>query len=163
MEESLSTRSLMQTMYCCMYPCCEKMYSTKFNLKRHVETTHLNIKRYMCDVCQKLFASKQNLLEHKFIHTGDKPFICKVCGDSFRQASQLSLHKRSHLQELQTSRSEKVRDNGLTTVTQPTECSSKPASLFHAYYVVSSGSTYELPAIKDSIGEIPRLPSVFKT
>jgi hypothetical protein len=46
----------------------------------------------------KKFASKQNLREHSYIHTGEKPFICQVsgCARQFRQASQLCVHKKYH-------------------------------------------------------------------
>jgi uncharacterized Zn-finger protein len=84
------------TLYCCMQPGCVKAYSTKFNLKRHIETYHQKKKRHQCTICNNWFASKQNLIEHVFTHTGDKPFICSICKKAFRQNSQLTLHKRRH-------------------------------------------------------------------
>lgn len=84
------------TLYCCMQPGCLKSYSTKFNLKRHLETYHQKKKKHQCTICYKWFASKQNLIEHVFTHTGDKPFACTICSKAFRQISQLTLHKRKH-------------------------------------------------------------------
>lgn len=52
----------------CPYDDCRKSLSSKFNLQRHIDTCHLRIKRYECSVCFKLFASKQNLQEHTYIH-----------------------------------------------------------------------------------------------
>ena len=52
----------------CPYDDCEKILSSKFNLQRHIDTCHLRIKRFECEVCFKRFASKQNLREHEFIH-----------------------------------------------------------------------------------------------
>jgi uncharacterized Zn-finger protein len=83
-------------LYCCMAPDCEKTYTSKFNLKRHVEIAHYGIKRFECSVCRGLYSSMQNLKEHVNLHYGLKPFTCVHCGETFRQASQLSLHKRSH-------------------------------------------------------------------
>jgi hypothetical protein len=85
----------------CYYHTCGKMFSTKFNLRRHINVSHLDIKAYACEVCLKNFASKQNLKEHFFIHTGEKPFACPVqkCGRRFRQASQLSFHKKLHFRQ----------------------------------------------------------------
>ncbi|CAG9312810.1 unnamed protein product [Blepharisma stoltei] len=53
---------------------------------------------YKCSFCNKILSSKQNLREHVYIHTGEKPYICreKGCGLAFRQGSQLSAHKRIH-------------------------------------------------------------------
>lgn len=85
-----------RTLYCCMIPGCVKAYSTRFNLKRHVETIHQKKKKHQCSECLRWFASKQNLVEHIYTHTGDRPFECTICGQAFRQASQLSLHRRKH-------------------------------------------------------------------
>ena len=84
------------TMYCCMIGDCRRTYSTKFNLKRHVDITHLKQKKYKCELCEKYFVSRQNLKEHIFTHTGAKPYECSYCGEFFRQISQLSLHRRTH-------------------------------------------------------------------
>lgn len=84
------------SLYCCMMNNCNKSYSTKFNLKRHVEIAHLKQKKHKCNFCERFFVSQQNLREHIFIHTGAKPYQCSICGDYFRQISQLSLHKRNH-------------------------------------------------------------------
>lgn len=90
-------------LYCCMAPGCDKVYNTKFNLKRHVNTHHSNCKRFVCNLCKRSFSSNQNLAEHKYLHSGKKPFVCRLCRRRFRQASQLSLHKRWH----------RVEDSGL--------------------------------------------------
>ena len=84
-------------LYCCMAVDCSKAYNTKFNLKRHVDTHHLRVKHFVCEYCRHEFSSKQNMVEHRYLHSGLKPFRCTACPASFRQASQLSLHKRSHL------------------------------------------------------------------
>lgn len=57
----------------CPYHSCTRSLSSKFNLQRHVDTCHLHIKRFECTVCFKLFASKQNLHEHLFIHGEEVP------------------------------------------------------------------------------------------
>ena len=86
-------------LYCCMYPECDSEYTSKFNLKRHVESVHLHIKKYKCTICACLFSSKQSLIEHQHIHSGLMPFKCSACHKYFRQASQLSLHRRIHFLE----------------------------------------------------------------
>ena len=96
MNPSLSAQI---NLYCCMYPECLGEYSTKFNLKRHVESSHMNLKKYQCDVCSSSFSSKQSIKEHLRIHSGVMPYKCTACDKMFRQASQLSLHKRIHIIE----------------------------------------------------------------
>ena len=91
-----SNNGISLTMYCCMYAECGNEYITKFNLKRHVESVHMKIKRFKCSTCGGLYSSKQSLKEHNYIHLGFVPFECKTCKVVFRQASQLSLHKRVH-------------------------------------------------------------------
>lgn len=83
--------------YCCMVNGCDKVYVSKFNLKRHVSVHHLRDVRYDCQLCGKNFVSKQNLREHSYTHTGEKPYKCPSCNEHFRQFSQLSIHKRKHL------------------------------------------------------------------
>ena len=85
-------------MFICYYSECGKTYKTRFNLRRHINSTHLKIKGFTCPECNKPFVSKQNLKEHHYIHTGEKPFPCDEpgCLKRFRQVSQLSYHKRAH-------------------------------------------------------------------
>ena len=61
-----------------------------------MEKVHLKLRKFVCDICDKHFASKQNLKEHRFIHTGQKPYKCDLCGQDFRQYSFLFIHKRHH-------------------------------------------------------------------
>lgn len=85
-----------ERLFCCPVEDCDREYKSKFNLKKHIQTWHLNAISFNCKVCNKKFVSKQNLREHNFIHLNKKPFKCTFCGKKFRQSSQLCLHKRSH-------------------------------------------------------------------
>lgn len=82
---------------------CGKSYSSKYNLRRHIESNHCKNKRFRCRACGKYLSSRQNLQEHMHTHTRVKPYICREihCGKSFRQSSQLSNHKKLH-KELQS-------------------------------------------------------------
>lgn len=97
------------TLYCCMYADCPSSYSTKFNLQRHVESVHMNVKRYQCQLCSAYCSSRQNLREHLYIHKGLMPFKCKTCDLSFRQASQLSIHRRIHIAQGLVPECEKIQ------------------------------------------------------
>jgi len=52
----------------------------------------------MCQNCGKRFSLAQNLKEHKYSHTKERPYTCgiKDCKRSFKHPSELSLHRRSH-------------------------------------------------------------------
>ena len=87
-----------EPMYNCPVQGCDKAYCNKFNLKRHIESSHMGLKRFQCKHCSKFLSSKQNLKEHLYTHTGEKPYRCREAGCvmAFRQGSQLSVHKRIH-------------------------------------------------------------------
>ena len=67
-------------------PAAEFDSSCPFNLK--------------CKFCYKILSSRQNLREHLYIHTGEKPYACTEpgCGEAFRQGSLLSIHKKMHVE-----------------------------------------------------------------
>ena len=48
----------------CNFPNCGKILSSKYNLKRHIESCHNGIRPYECSICYKRFSSKQNKREH---------------------------------------------------------------------------------------------------
>lgn len=54
-------------------------------------------KSFKCQTCCKYFSSKHCLIEHRFIHTGERPYNCQVCQKNFKHASQLSVHKKTHV------------------------------------------------------------------
>lgn len=94
----------------CRHQGCNKEYSTKYNLKRHLETSHGAAKHFLCRICGKGLSSKQNLTEHSFTHTQEKPFTCLFpnCSEVFRQRSQLSTHRKLHEEVQAMSRRNRV-------------------------------------------------------
>jgi KRAB domain-containing zinc finger protein len=49
---------------------CLKLFRNEPNLKRHVDTVHLRVRKYICGTCQKPFSQKSALETHIRIHTG---------------------------------------------------------------------------------------------
>ena len=88
----------MKDFFKCTVSGCSKMYVNKAILKRHFQAFHNTSNKFQCKTCNKSLASRQNLKEHSFIHSGEKPYSCKEsgCGASFRQGTHLSAHKKLH-------------------------------------------------------------------
>eukprot|EP00826_Nyctotherus_ovalis_P027920 TRINITY_DN218_c0_g1_i2.p1 TRINITY_DN218_c0_g1~~TRINITY_DN218_c0_g1_i2.p1 ORF type:complete len:195 (-),score=34.00 TRINITY_DN218_c0_g1_i2:173-757(-) len=81
----------------CTHPGCVGVFNTRFSWKRH-QLVHKEEKEFECLKCGRRFTLIQQLKEHSYSHTKEKPFICGIngCPRSFRHASELSLHRRIH-------------------------------------------------------------------
>ena len=59
---------------------CEKSFSSKQYLNRHIKSVHEGIKDHKCDLCEKSFSTKQYLNTHmKSVHEGIKDHKCELC------------------------------------------------------------------------------------
>ena len=86
----------MRQIHACQHPNCNKTYVNSSILKRHIQAFHNSEKRFQCRTCGKCLASRQNLKEHSYIHTGEKPYKFQEpgCSAAFRQGTHLSAHKK---------------------------------------------------------------------
>ncbi|RVE43145.1 hypothetical protein evm_012224 [Chilo suppressalis] len=99
-------------------PICQKVYSSKSNLQRHIanhkrkiyscefcskpfyeqrlldahKRTHAEV-GYKCDECSKEFKTSANLNQHRRIHMTVKPFSCDLCGKTFAVKANLQKHR----------------------------------------------------------------------
>ena len=84
-------------------PTCQKSYSTKGNLNKHIQT-HYGVKKFECTLCNKKFLYKNHLKEHITTHTGKKreregKHECTTCTKTFAYKNNLEIHIRTHTGE----------------------------------------------------------------
>ncbi|XP_078507852.1 uncharacterized protein LOC144768224 [Lissotriton helveticus] len=77
---------------------CEKSFTHKGNLLQH-QSVHTGEKPYHCTVCSKPFSQKAHLKQHQSVHTGERPYHCTVCSKRFSQKATLVRHQSVHTGE----------------------------------------------------------------
>ena len=78
------------------FPCnrCEKLYTSRPNLSRHIQSAHEGIK-FPCNDCGYKATIRQDLIRHiQSVHEGIK-FPCDLCDYKATQKSYLVTHKRN--------------------------------------------------------------------
>lgn len=77
---------------------CQKKFQKRSNLIDHLRL-HANVKVFSCEFCEKSFVQAGNFKAHLRTHTKEKPYQCSYCSKSYSQSSSLKIHIRSHTQE----------------------------------------------------------------
>ncbi|EFX82132.1 hypothetical protein DAPPUDRAFT_195595 [Daphnia pulex] len=93
-EKHLTTHTGIPAAIRCTQPDCEFTYSNLMQLKEHMLSQHPE-KAYTCDVCKKIFLTKQILTDHKR-HTRETPHECTFCEMRFHSPYLLQIHLRTH-------------------------------------------------------------------
>ncbi|XP_058452076.1 zinc finger protein 724-like isoform X2 [Malaya genurostris] len=77
-------------------------YIQRDELEHEINTSHRkgirrkDDRRHKCEICGKGFINSNHLVQHRRIHTGEKPHKCEDCGRAFAQKSHLTAHMKHH-------------------------------------------------------------------
>ena len=77
---------------------CTKLFNTKDKLIVHM-SQHTGGKQYKCKICINFFSSNSNLTRHGIIHSSEKPYNCKFCIKTFACSGDLKKHSTVHAGE----------------------------------------------------------------
>jgi len=70
-----------------MFVMCNKAYSDKSSLINH-KCIHSGERPYVCDVCNKEFSRQSNLIRQR-LHSGERPYVCDLCNKAYNDKSSL--------------------------------------------------------------------------
>lgn len=79
---------------------CQKKYSSKAILKKHVKVHGSD--EFRCKKCNKGFKSRGDMEKHVRLHYGYRPFSCRLCTNSFGGEAGLKTHMRRFVKILST-------------------------------------------------------------
>lgn len=83
----------------CLYDGCGKKFSSTSNCKKHIESVHVQERKFTCEFCAFSFKRYTALASHlNALHSkeGDFNFECEVCGKRFRRRAGLDMHSTLH-------------------------------------------------------------------
>ncbi|CAB0034717.1 unnamed protein product [Trichogramma brassicae] len=75
---------------------CEKKFGQKSDLVKHQRIVHEGRKDFACGKCERKFGYKSDLLKHqKIVHEGRRDYPCKNCEKKYGQKIDLFRHQRT--------------------------------------------------------------------
>ena len=99
-------------MYCFMFATVDIMEFLVKDVQSQVQQqrSHTKEKPFRCDLCDKQFSVRRNLVVHKRIHKKENPYECDICRRQFACISNLVVHQRIHT-DVTTAKHALVRSN----------------------------------------------------
>ena len=90
---------------------CQKSYSSRQNLKNHINEVHFKIKNHKCNECGKPFSQNKSLKRHmELVHEKQKKFKCEHCMKAFSQKGNMKRHITRFHSKLDSSSTESVKN-----------------------------------------------------
>lgn len=79
-----------------IFPCkeCGLVFEKRIQMYFHYKRTHTDDLK--CSVCDDIFYTKNQLIDHGFTHTGERPYKCAHCDASFAKNRSLKVHSKIH-------------------------------------------------------------------
>ena len=76
---------------------CNKHYSTRSQLLRHIRLVHVGVRKYACEYCDQRLKCKAELQDHiDAIHLKVKRHACNYCEQRFSCRANLYKHRKTH-------------------------------------------------------------------
>jgi len=78
---------------------CGKAFTERPSLRKHIRIKHPKPDEeiiFSCKVCEKIYTSKQGLVNHELSHSKENPYLCNSCGREFYNLSILRKHELTH-------------------------------------------------------------------
>lgn len=75
---------------------CQKEFFQKVNLINHTKTHNIQNRSYSCSKCEKKFFEKSHLQRHQNFHNVSREFECTTCNKFYKTERCLKVHKQVH-------------------------------------------------------------------
>lgn len=89
-----------QKVFRCSFEGCTKEFRDSSNLRKHENSVHLNIRKFLCEFCVAQFKTSSCLKTHiTAYHTRQEDrehFTCNICNKTFLRKVSLTLHASLH-------------------------------------------------------------------
>lgn len=61
-------------------------------MAKHIDTVHLNLRKYKCNLCDMAFTTSGVLAKHQFTHSKTRPYNCNLCPTGYYHNDYLRKH-----------------------------------------------------------------------
>ncbi|ODM87964.1 putative zinc finger protein, partial [Orchesella cincta] len=96
LKQHMGIHSTEKPFSCSICPKLPEKFVAQHVLNRHINTVHLKLKPFNCEMCGEKFTTQGNLAVHTTSHLLEKPFKCGICGKRFKINDSLKNHTKAH-------------------------------------------------------------------